>query len=155
MTTETYTDTHTTRRYAVDELTLYGARTLSGLLAGVYFCFAVAIMPALHRLDDATYATVMNHINEVIVNPVFLLAFLGAPALTAVCLAWNRSPLAVAAAALGVAAMVVTFAGNIPLNDALADGGSRSAFENPWLVWHGVRTAAAIGSFALLCRASA
>ena len=139
----------------MDDLTLFGARTLAGLLAGVYFCFAVAIMPALHRLDDATYARVFTQIDDVIVNPLFLLAFLGAPALTAVYLAWDRSPLVIVAVVLGIVALVVTFAGNIPLNNALADGGGRQAFENPWLVWHGIRTAAAIGSFALLCRASA
>jgi len=138
----------------MDEIVLLGARTLSGLLAGVYFAFAVAIMPALHRLDDATYARTMNAINDVIVNPAFLLAFLGAPVLTAVLLAWDRSPLLVVAVVLGVVALAITFVGNIPLNDALADGGSRSAFENPWLVWHAFRTAAAVGSFALLCRVS-
>lgn len=139
----------------MDELTLFGARTLAGLLAGVYFCFAVAIMPALHRLDDATYARVFVHIDDVIVNPVFLVAFLGAPVGAAASLYWDHSPLAIVAAALGVVAMVVTFVGNIPLNNALADGGSRQVFENPWLAWHAVRTVAALGSFALLCRASA
>src|SRR5690349_8349260 len=127
-----------TRRTAMDELTLFGARTLAGLLAGVYFCFAVAIMPALHRLDDATYAKVFVQIDDVIVNPVFLLAFFGAPALAAVYLVWDRSPMVVVAVVLGVVGLVVTMVGNIPLNNALADGGTRQAFENPWLGWHAV-----------------
>jgi hypothetical protein len=46
-------------------------------------------------------------------------------------------------------AVVITFAVNAPLNDALAQGWSREAFEAPWVLWH-VRTAAAATAFVLL-----
>lgn len=134
----------------MDESILFGARVLNGLLAGVYAAFLLAVMPALHGLPDDVFARVMNRINEVIVNPVFLLLFLGAPLLAGVVLVWHRSPFAIAAAVCAVAALVITFAANLPLNDALAAGGSRQAYETPWLVWHSVRTFAATGAFVLV-----
>ncbi|XBB68214.1 anthrone oxygenase family protein [Nocardioides sp. WV_118_6] len=134
----------------MDEWILYGARVLNGLLAGVYVAFLVAVMPALHGLPDDVFARVMNRINEVIVNPAFLLLFLGAPLLAGVLLVWERGPLAIAAAVCAVAALGITFAANLPLNDALAAGGSRQAYETPWLVWHSVRTLAATAAFVLV-----
>jgi uncharacterized membrane protein len=134
----------------MDELALDAGRLTSGLLAGVYLAFLVAVMPALHALADDLFVRVMNRTNEVIVNPAFLVLFLGAP-LTAVGLVWwHRTPMSYAAAGAAGVALLVTFAANIPLNDALARTGSRGAFETPWLVWHGVRTLAALTSFVLL-----
>jgi len=136
----------------MDEFVLLAGRIGTGLLAGVYVAFLVAVMPALHGQSDQVFAAVMNRINEVIVNPAFLSLFLGAPLLAAALLRWQRGPLVIAAVALAVAALTITFAANVPLNDALADGGSRQDFETPWLVWHVLRTAAAVGCFSLLCR---
>jgi uncharacterized membrane protein len=134
------------------EYVLLTARTLSGLLAGLFFAFAVSVMPALHAMDDETFTIVMNKINVVIVNPVFLLVFLGAPAAAAAIVFWERSPWAVAGAALGIVTVIVTFAFNIPLNDALADGGTRDAFENPWVAWNIVRTLTSTACLACLLR---
>lgn len=134
----------------MEEIALIAARILNGLLAGVYVAFLVAVMPALHGLPDEVFTRVMNRINEVIVNPAFLLLFLGGPVVAAALLAWHRSPVAIIAAVCAVAALVITFAANIPLNDALASGGSRDDYETPWLIWHSVRTAAVTGAFALL-----
>lgn len=134
----------------MSEVVLTGARLLNGVTAGIYIAFLVAFMPALHGQPDEVYARVMNRLNVVIVNPVFLAFFLGAPLLALMVLGWHRSPLAIAAACLAVAAVVVTFAANLPLNDALANGGSVSAFEKPWLIFHTLRTLAATGAFVLL-----
>jgi uncharacterized membrane protein len=131
---------------------LLTARALSGLLAGLFFAFAVSVMPALHAMDDDTFTTVMNKINVVIVNPVFLVVFLGAPAASAAIVLWERSPWAVAGAALGIVTLIITFAFNIPLNDALADGGTRDAFENPWVVWNVVRTLTSTACLVCLLR---
>ena len=87
-----------------------------------------------------------------IVNPVFLVALLGAPAASAAIVFWERSPWAVAGAALGIVTLIVAFAFNIPLNDALADGGSRHAFENPWVAWNVVRTLTSTACFVCLLR---
>jgi uncharacterized membrane protein len=131
---------------------LLAGRAMSGLLAGLFFAYAVSVMPALRQVDDDTFVTVMNRINVVIVNPVFLTVFLGAPVVCAVLLVWERGAWAVAAAVLAVVTLVVTFAFNIPLNNALADGGARAAFEDPWVRWHVVRTVTSIACFACLLR---
>jgi len=136
----------------MDEAVLLAGRIGTGLLAGVYVAFLVAVMPALHGQSDQVFAAVMNRISVVIVNPAFLGLFLGAPILTVALLRWQRGPLVIAAATLAGAALVITIAANVPLNNALADGGSRQDFETPWLVWHTLRTAAAVGCFSLLCR---
>jgi len=133
----------------MSEYVLLSGRTLSGLLAGLYFAYAVSVMPALRSMDDATFATVMNRINVVIVNPVFLTVFLGAPALAVALLAWDRSPWAIAGAALAVVTLLVTVIFNIPLNNALAAGGERDAFETPWVLWNVVRTLT--GTAGLVC----
>ena len=93
----------------------------------------------------------MNRINVVIVNPVFLALFLGAPILAVLLAALRRDPLTITAAVAAVIAVVITFAVNMPLNVTLAEGGSRDGFEAPWVLWHDVRTAAAAMAFVLLC----
>ena len=136
----------------MDEVALIGARTLNGLLAGIYLAFLVAVMPALHGQSDSVFVTVMNRVNVVIVNPVFLAVFLGAPLLALLRLRADHGAVGIIAAVAAVAALLVTVLVNVPLNDALAGGGSRADFETPWLVAHAVRTVAAVAAFALLCR---
>jgi len=136
----------------MDEVVLTAGRIVTGLLAGVYVAFLVAVMPALHGQSDEVFIAVMNRINIAIVNPAFLSLFLGAPLLATASLWWRRDPLVIAAVVLAVAALAITIAANLPLNEALANGGSRQDFETPWLVWHVLRTATAIICFSLLCR---
>ncbi len=132
------------------EIFLAVSRVLTGLLAGVYLAFLLAVMPALHSQPDDIFIKAMNRINVVIVNPAFMVLFLGAPIVTAVLLRWNRDAITVAAVVTAVLAVVVTVAANIPLNNALANGGSRAAFETPWIAWHVVRTLLTCASFGLL-----
>lgn len=138
----------------MEDLVLHAARVLSGLLAGIYVAFLVAVLPALRTVNDAVFVTVMNRINEAIVNPVFIAVFLGAPLATAALLGWQRGAAVVAATLLGLGALAITFVGNLPLNDALARGGPRDTYQAPWLIWHTVRTAAAVASFVVLCQPS-
>lgn len=139
----------------MDEAVLVAGRLLTGLLAGLYLAFVVGVMPGLARADDGTFVTAMKRINDVIVNPVFLFVFLGAPALSVALLFVDLSPLAFAVAALGVVTLVITFAANIPLNEALAAApatgavdAARRQFEQPWVRWHLVRTVTGVGCFA-------
>lgn len=132
------------------ELTLAAARVLTGLLAGVYAAFLLAVMPALHSQPDDVFIAVMNRMNVVIVNPVFMVLFLGAPFVTAVLLRWHRDAITISAVLAAVLAVVVTGAVEVPLNDALANGGSRDAYETRWIVWHVLRTLVACASFGLL-----
>jgi uncharacterized membrane protein len=133
------------------------ATVTTGLLAGLYFAYACSVMPGLGRTDDATFTAAMTNINDAIVNPVFMLAFAGAPLLTAV-LAWQRGGIrgdrrVLAALVLHVVAFGLTSAVSVPLNDELARTGDRDAFENAWVAWNIVRTVAVTG--ALTCLAVA
>lgn len=94
---------------------LLGAR----ISAGLYFAFAVALMPALHGLGDAGFVDTMNRINVSIVNPIFLLILFAAPVLAVVAAVLVHSPLVYAAAALGVSTPLITLAANVLLNDRL------------------------------------
>jgi uncharacterized membrane protein len=129
--------------------TLTAATLTTGLLAGTFYAFGCAVLPGLARSEDEVYVEVMRNINEVIQNPVFLLAFLGAPALTG----WAAWHLRGApghrwvwtALAANVLALAVTVTANIPLNDALAKPGDptalRAEFEDRWAAWNAIRAA--------------
>lgn len=134
----------------MDEHVLLGARISAGLLAGLYFAFAVAIMPALHGLQDAAFVDTMKRINVSIVNPLFLLVFVAAPVLAVVAAVLIRSPLIYLAAALGVITLLLTVVVNVPLNNKLAAGASRADFETLWVLFNTLRTLTGLGSFALL-----
>lgn len=122
---------------------------LTGMLAGLYLGFAVAVMPALRAADDRTFVDAMRRINRSIQNAVFFLLFAGSPVAAVVAAAldpvdaWRWI-----AAALAVVAFVGTLAVNVPLNtrldDATGDAAARSAFERPWNRAHGIRTGALV-----------
>jgi uncharacterized membrane protein len=109
----------------------------------------------------------MQRINVAILNGWFALCFGGALVLTALAallhIAGNgRSvlPWIVAALVLYVAVLVITFAVNVPLNNALEAAGDpdrvadlaavRERFEASWVHWNIVRTAASTASFGCL-----
>ncbi|WP_347108071.1 anthrone oxygenase family protein [Streptomyces sp. M41(2017)] len=165
--TGTNTGTDLVRRRGTAAGVLGAATVAMGLIAGVFYIFACAIMPALARSDDRVFIEVMQNVNDVIQNPVFFLAFLGALVLTAVA-AWQSRGAphrwwvfaALAAYALAVA---LTAAVNIPLNDDLAAAGAptriaepaavRDRFEDTWVAWNVVR--AVLSTVALACLARA
>ena len=70
---------------------LLAATVAAGLQAGTYYTWACGVMPGLARTDDHTFVSSMNHINVAIVNPVFMLSFLGAPALAAAAVATSAA----------------------------------------------------------------
>ncbi|MFH5209364.1 DUF1772 domain-containing protein [Antrihabitans spumae] len=123
-------------------LTLIVATLTSGLLAGVYYAYATSVMPALNQADPRAAVDVMQRINAVIVNPMFMLTFLGAPLVTvgAVALLLGKDSRAVlvwvaVAAGLNVVATIVTFSLNIPLNDQLDAVGDPNLLTDPAAVW--------------------
>lgn len=145
-------------------LTVIDAATATtGLMAGVYFVYAVAIMPGLRRLDDTRFVAAFQATDRAIVNPVFLLAFFAPTALSGVAAFTDRgepdSPWILAALALNAAIVVTTLAINVPLNDGLKARGdvsgpdataAREAFhEARWVAWNWFRTAANV--VALVC----
>ncbi|GAA4756132.1 DUF1772 domain-containing protein [Nocardioides endophyticus] len=136
---------------------LLAATVAAGLQAGTYYTWASGVTPGLARTDDHTFTSSMNHINVAIVNPVFLLSFLGAPALSAVAVATttgNARAWAIAGLVCAVGTVAVTAMGNIPLNDALAAGGSRADFETAWVRWNIVRTTTSTAALACLAWAA-
>ena len=66
------------------QIVLVLATVATGLGAGLFYTFSVAVMPGLRRADDATRVRTMQGINIAILNGWFALSFVGAPALTAV-----------------------------------------------------------------------
>jgi uncharacterized membrane protein len=136
---------------------LLAATVAAGLQAGTYYTWASGVMPGLATTDDHTFTSSMNHINVAIVNPVFMLTFLGAPALAAAAVVTSSPSVrgwAIAGLALTIGTVVVTAVGNVPLNNALADGGSRAAFETAWMRWNVVRTLTSTGALATLAWAA-
>lgn len=132
---------------------LLAATLAAGLQAGTYYAWSSGVMPGLAGTDDRTFVSTMTHVNTAIVNPAFMLTFLGAPALAAAAVA--ASPPGARAWAVGglvcaLATVAVTAAANVPLNDALAAGGSRADFESAWVRWNLVRTATSTAALACL-----
>ncbi|NGO71113.1 DUF1772 domain-containing protein [Streptomyces sp. SB3404] len=147
---------------------MVGAALTTGLSAGLYYGFAVAVMPGLRRAGDRTFVETMQKINEAILNGWFLLLFLGSLLLTLAAGALRlgtpegRGALPWIGAALlcYVAVMVITFRGNVPLNDALDAGGLpgseeqlaalRERFEDAWVRWNAVRALCNTAAFGFL-----
>lgn len=146
----------------------------TGLYAGFLLTFLIAIMPGLAVLPDGDFTAAMRRFNEKVPGPVFLVIFLGVIAFPAAVLVaetdvWGRPPVA-AALVCAIGSHLVTIAGNIPLNKALAasespshartamapgageggDSAARTAFEARWNILHQVRTALSLAAFVLL-----
>ena len=106
-------------------------------------------MPGLARTDDRTFVHAMQEMNVAIVNPVFLLSFLGAPALAGAAVAASRPsarPWAIAGAALALGTVAITAFGNIPLNNALDAAGPVDRMHRPRRRPRGVREPVGRGS---------
>ncbi|MGW3286039.1 anthrone oxygenase family protein [Streptomyces sp. NPDC001002] len=149
-----------TQHRTASGLVLGAATVAMGLIAGLFYTFACAIMPALARSDDKVFVDVMRDINDVIQNPVFFLSFMGALALSAVS-AWQLrgTPYRwwVWAGFLAYALVfLITIVINIPLNNDLADmtdpAAAREHFEDPWVAWNVVRAVGSTVAMGLLAR---
>jgi len=136
-------------------LALLGA----ALVGGIFFAFSSFVMRSLARLPAPEGITAMQSINVVVINPLFLGAFLGTGVLSLVMAGlavahWDAAPAApfLCGAILYVAGTVlVTLRGNVPLNDRLAavaatDPAARGIWAHylvRWTRWNHVRTLAA------------
>lgn len=138
----------------------------TGLYAGFMLIFLTGIMPALGRLTDEQFVAAMRRVNEDVPRGVFVSVMLASVAFPAAALAVpgdDGRPAAqwiLLAAGLGLVVLnhLVTIAGNIPLNNALAasertgaaDREVRAAFETRWNRLHLVRTLLATAGFVLV-----
>jgi uncharacterized membrane protein len=144
-------------------LLIGGAIGTTGLLAGLYYSYAVSVMPGLHRASDQTMVQAMQEINRAIQNPVFFISFMGAPALSLWALIRARRGESnetlkwiIAGFALNALGLLITAGLNIPLNNQLDKAKNvataRHDFENPWIAWNIVRTLVTTAAFACLVR---
>ncbi|MER7723296.1 DUF1772 domain-containing protein [Streptomyces sp. NPDC096323] len=147
----------------MDSAFLTVAVITTGLYAGFMLTFLVAIMPGLAALPDEGFTAAMRRFNEKVPGPAFLVLFLGVIAFPAVAAFTEHGedgwPLITVALACAVVSHLVTIAGNIPLNTALAeseggdDKAARTAFETRWNALHRFRTALSLAAFVLLAAA--
>jgi uncharacterized membrane protein len=140
-----------------------------GLMAGVFFAYAVAVMPGLARTTDKTFVGAFQAMDRAIINPLFLVVFVGALAITVIAAAVqlggesrSAAPWILAAAVLYLIVFVITVRVNVPLNDAIKAAGDpdqidaaavREQFsESTWVRWNVIRTTlttAALGCLAI------
>jgi uncharacterized membrane protein len=137
-----------------------------GLIGGVFFAFSSFVMNALARLPAAQGIAAMQSINVVVINPLFMTAFLGTAA-ACVLLAFSsvlrwREPgaayLLAGSLLYLVGVILATMVFNVPRNDALAavapaspEGASFwTNYLSSWTAWNHVRTAASLLAGALL-----
>ena len=109
---------------------LVAATIALGLMAGVFWLYAHALMPGLRRTDDRTFVGAFQAIDRAIINPQFMLTFFGALALSGVAALLQVGeddgsvlPWAAAAFVLYLVTVVLTIAVNVPRNDALKAAG--------------------------------
>jgi uncharacterized membrane protein len=136
-----------------------------GLIAGAFFAFSSFVMGALGRLPPSQGIAAMQTINVVVINPLFMLVFLGT---AAACLLLAISSLfmwqthggvylLVGSLLYLVGTILVTMVFNVPLNDALAAVDPASAegaslwtrYLTNWTLWNHVRTLASLAASAL------
>jgi len=139
---------------------LVAALVAAGLIAGLFYAYACSVMPGLARGDDKTFVEAMRGINVAIINPVFMLTFLGAPLLAGVAVFLNPGPRpwVIAGFVCLVAMLLITGALNIPLNNALENGGDdyaavRAKFETAWVRWNVLRALVSTAGFGCLVAA--
>jgi uncharacterized membrane protein len=137
-----------------------------GLMAGIFYVFSAVVMPSLEQRPAAEGLRTMQTINVVVVNPLFVLIFLGtaAASLAVVVLATaspdraaHLDPIA-AGSLYHVGSIVVTAAVNVPRNDAVdaldpAVPGSADAwlsYLGEWTAWNHVRTISCVAALVLL-----
>lgn len=142
----------------ITALTVY-AEAATAVLTGLFFTFSVVVMPALARRPAAEAIAAMQQMNRTIINPLFMLAFLGGPVVGAVvAVLKNFALLPTIAAGLLVAGMLgLTMGVNVPMNNALdrADAGSAAGQElwgtylRRWTAWNHVRTVVCLAATVL------
>ena len=146
---------------------LAAATLTTGLMAGLYYAYAISVMLGLSMTDDRTFLSAMQQINVAILNPWFFIIFFGALVFTALAgvlhlqADWRGVlPWIAAALVLYAATLLITFGFNVPLNNELAAAGEserianlaavRERFEGSWVRWNIARAVASTVAFGCL-----
>lgn len=152
---------------------LGGGIVTTGLMSGLLYGWSVSVIPGTRRISAGNYVDTMQHINRAIINPAFVIPFMGIPLVLggAAVMQFRAGDhrrgwlLAGATATYVVGVLGVTIGRNVPLNDALdafdlrgsttdAIDRRRASYETPWNRWHHLRTAGSVASFALAAAAA-
>lgn len=144
---------------------IFSAVIGAGLNAGLFFIFSICIMAALARLPAEQGIAAMQAINVVILNPLFLLAFMGTAVLALILVAGGfvyggpaRFYLIAGGLVFLGGVILVTMIVSVPMNnalDALQPGSEEAArlwsssYLVDWVRWNHMRTLSSIG--ALVC----
>jgi uncharacterized membrane protein len=150
-------------------VTLLPATVTMGLIAGFFYAWDVSVMPGLARLDDRTFVGTFQALDRaMMMNPLFMLAFMGALGFTGVAAVLYRRdddhsvlPWVAVAFGLYLATFVITMAIHEPLNHVLRAAGDPDRIANPaavrdafhetrWIAWNIVRTIATTAAFGCL-----
>lgn len=153
---------------SINMTSLFVSTLLTGLTAGLCFTWANAITPGIGRLNDLTFLQSFQAMNRAILNPTFIIIFMG-PFFVhlANIFLFRSSPslifwLILSAAILYIGGLIlVTIFGNVPLNEMLDKVNLtqsspqelhiiRDNFESKWNAFHRVRTISSSISFILL-----
>jgi uncharacterized membrane protein len=144
------------------------ATLTTGLVAGVYYAYAVSVNLGLAAQPDASYVATMQAINERIENPLFFLTFFGAALFPLAALAaYYRRPrsgqfwlVALACVLYIGGSFLLTSFVSVPMNNQLAAvdldapaqvlADARDAYEGPWGFWNGVRAVFSVLAFLAL-----
>ncbi len=140
------------------------AITGSGVVTGLLFAFSNFVMRALQDLPSEQGMFAMQRINERIINPIFLMFFLGTPVLCLIIVvvsAWEFGTHGYAYFFAGamiylLGPLGITMLFNVPLNNKLAaTAQSESAeawplYRKKWQLWNYIRTYMGILSVFLL-----
>lgn len=136
----------------------------AGIVTGLLFAFSNFVMRALAQLSDENGMRAMQEVNEKIINPVFLLFFLGTPLLCVIILvsacmnldAFANILLLGGAVCYLVGPYGITMLCNVPLNNKLAKAEHSQAsdvwpdYQIRWQRWNHVRTCIGVLSILLL-----
>lgn len=137
-----------------------------GIMGGVYFTFSAFVMRSLDKLPAGNAIAAMNSINRVILGSAFMPLFFGS-SLLAIALVVLGPMLFDGVAGYLVAAaglvyftgmLVVTIAGNVPLNERLAGFDAETGdaavswrdYLRHWSRWNDVRTVSSVLALAML-----
>ena len=142
---------------------------LTGLLAGLFYGYDCSVIKGLGNLQDDFYLQSFQSINKVIQSPYFFISFMGNLLILplATWLSYRNSDsatfyiLLMATLVYVIGVFGITIFGNVPLNERLAKFTistatsneiitMRKAFENPWNIYHTVRTIASVIVFSLV-----
>lgn len=131
-----------------------------GVMAGIFFAFSNFVMRAFAQISPAQGIAAMLAVNITVINPLFMLLFIGTAVLSVMAIAaalWfgdgHNTGYLIAGGVLYLLGNIgVTAAYNIPLNNALAavEANSHDAMRiwnnylAKWTFWNHIRTVTAL-----------